>query len=101
MQKGKWSKKAAKLIFSFLFAALLLVWLPAEAFAAEVTLTINNCVITGKDVTVVASGQVQPAPDGMYYLFELKPYEEDWCKAELLCISASGGRSYIYRPIGL
>lgn len=87
MQKGKWSKKAAKLIFSFLFAALLLVWLPAEAFAAEVTLTVNNCVITGKDVTVVASGQVQPAPDGMYYLFELKPYEEGIGARQNYCAS--------------
>ena len=87
MQKGKWSKRATKLIFSFLFAALLLVWLPAEAFAAEVTLTVNNCVITGKDITVVASGQVQPAPDGMYYLFELKPYEEGIGARQNYCAS--------------
>ena len=53
MQKGKWSKRAAKLIFFFFFAALLLVWLPAEAFAAEVTLTVNNCVIRGKDIKVI------------------------------------------------
>lgn len=43
--------------------------------AAGQNIAINNCVITGQDVTVVASGAVKPSDTGLYYLFELKPYE--------------------------
>jgi hypothetical protein len=43
---------------------------------ATPTLSINNCVIQGNQVLVVASGAAAvPSADGNYYLFELKPYE--------------------------
>jgi len=76
MQKGQWIKKTAKLIFAFLFAMILTVCISAEALAADVTLTVNECVIAGEDVTVIVTGAVPQTLDGMYYLFELKPYEE-------------------------
>jgi hypothetical protein len=48
----------------------------ASTVAATPTLAINNCVIQGSQVLVVASGAAAvPSADGTYYLFELKPYE--------------------------
>jgi hypothetical protein len=55
-------------------AMVLALTLQFGVSAAGTTLTINNCVIAGNQVVVVASGTAT-APDGIYYLFELKPYE--------------------------
>lgn len=89
MRKERWNKKTVKLLLAFLSAVILMVWHPTQALAAAgVTLTVNNCVITGKDVTVVVTGQVPQAPDGMYYLFELKPYEEGVGARQNYCATA-------------
>ena len=77
MQKERGIKKTKRWVSAILLAMLLAVCIPALAFAANVTLTVNSCVITGKDVTVTVSGAPAQAADGMYYLFELKPYEEE------------------------
>ncbi len=55
---------------------LFIFMLSATALAAEPSITIYNCVITGQEVTVVSVGPVAQSDDGVYYLFELKPYEE-------------------------
>ena len=54
---------------------------------ANFTVTINSCVIAGANINVTASGVVPTTTDGIYYLFELKPYEtavgarKDYCAA--------------------
>jgi len=45
-----------------------------SVFAAGDQATINSCTIAGQEVVVTSVGNV-PTGDGMYYLFELKPYE--------------------------
>ncbi len=53
----------------------------------NITVTINSCVIAGANINVTASGVVPTTTDGIYYLFELKPYEtavgarKDYCAA--------------------
>lgn len=56
------------------------------AHAAEIAVTVEQCVISGKNVNVTATSIAVPASaDGKYYLFELKPYElavgarKDYC----------------------
>jgi hypothetical protein len=64
-----------KLGLSVVMALLMALVLQFSVSAAgTVTMAINNCIIQGNQVVVVASGTAT-APDGVYYLFELKPYE--------------------------
>lgn len=88
MQKKHWTQKTAKLVFALLFAMILTVCIPTETLAADVTLTVSNCVITGQNVNVAVTGAVPQAPDGMYYLFELKPYEEGIGARQNYCATA-------------
>lgn len=67
-----------------------------EVYAADITVTVNTCVISGQDVNVIATSAVFPASaDGMYYLFELKPYElavgsrKDYCATAPVSAAAS------------
>ena len=66
--KKRWS---LWLVLSMLFVFLM----SATVLAAEQSITIYNCVITGQEVTVVSVGPVAQSDTGEYYLFELKPYE--------------------------
>ena len=54
---------------------MLVFMLQGSVFAAGQTVTASHCMIQGKDVVVIASGAVAPSDTGLYYLFELKPYE--------------------------
>lgn len=56
--------------------------------AAGAKLTISNCVISGQNVTVIASGKVAQSDTGLYYLFELKPYEAGIGSRADFCASA-------------
>lgn len=58
----------------FVLALLMILMLQATVCAAEGTVTVHSCTIAGNEIVVVTSGAV-PASDGVYYLFELKPYE--------------------------
>lgn len=64
--------------------------------AAEAAVTVEQCVISGKNVTVAATSMAVPASaDGTYYLFELKPYElevgarKDYCAKAPAAASAA------------
>ena len=64
--------------------------------AAGITVTVNNCVIAGQNVNVTATSTALPAAaDGMYYLFDLKPYElavgsrKDYCAAAPVSAAAA------------
>lgn len=61
-------------IFS-LILTMVMVFMLQITVAAAGTVTISHCMITGKDVAVIATGSVAPSDTGLYYLFELKPYE--------------------------
>lgn len=59
---------------------------------AAITVTVNSCLISGEDVKVTAfSAAVPAAPDGLYYLFELKPYETAVGKRKDYCATAPAG----------
>ncbi len=66
------------------------------AHAAEIAVTVEQCVISGKNVNVTATSIAVPASaDGKYYLFELKPYElavgarKDYCAEAPAATAAS------------
>ncbi len=66
------------------------------AHAAEIAVTVEQCVISGKNVNVTATSIAVPASaDGKYYLFELKPYElavgarKDYCAEAPAAAAAS------------
>ncbi len=78
--------------FGFVLALILAAVLQIGAgtagtvYAADITVTVNSCLISGQNVNVTATSALPPASaDGMYYLFELKPYEltvgarKDYC----------------------
>ena len=66
--KKRWSLwLALTMMFVFL--------LQGTVLAAGPSVTISHCLIQGKDVVVIAAGPVAPSDTGLYYLFELKPYE--------------------------
>ncbi len=67
--KKKWGLRIAlALLFAFM--------LQTSVMAAEqTTVTINTCQIAGNSVVLTAYGTVPATDDGVYYLFELKPYE--------------------------
>lgn len=79
--KRKWS-------FRIALAMLLALMMQVTVMAANKTVTINNCVITGTNITVVASGAIPATDDGMYYLFELKPYQTEVGARTDYCASA-------------
>ena len=54
---------------------MLVFMLQGTVLAAGQTVTISYCMIQGKDIAVIAAGPVAPSDTGLYYLFELKPYE--------------------------
>ncbi len=60
--------------FAILVVLASVAGLSAKA-AVAITVTINQCTISGSDVTVVTSGVVPAVGNGTYYLFELKPYQ--------------------------
>ena len=66
--------------FGFVLALILAAVLQIGAgtagtvYAADITVTVNSCLISGQNVNVTATSALPPASaDGMYYLFELKP----------------------------
>ena len=78
--------------FGFVLALILAAVLQIGAgtagtvYAADITVTVNSCLISGQNVNVTATSALPPvSADGMYYLFELKPYEltvgarKDYC----------------------
>ncbi len=68
--KRKWGLRMA-------LAMLLALVMQVTVMAAEKTVVINNCVIAGDTVTLTAYGAAPATDDGMYYLFELKPYQAE------------------------
>ncbi|MCD8037694.1 MAG: DUF5722 domain-containing protein [Lachnospiraceae bacterium] len=78
--KKRWSLRLALVM---LFALMVQM----TVMAAEQTVTINSCLIAGDTVTLTAFGTVPASDDGVYYLFELKPYQTevgartDYCAA--------------------
>ncbi len=71
-----------------LAAAVILIFaLQMTAFAAELGISVNACVIVGNQVHVAATGAAQASDSGQYYLFALEPYETgvgsrtDYCAA--------------------
>jgi hypothetical protein len=80
-----------KLGLSVVLALLLTLVLQFSVCAAgAITVTISNCVIQGNNVVVVATGTAT-APDGVYYLFELKPYETAVGARKDYCAVATAG----------
>jgi hypothetical protein len=75
-----------KISMGFILAMMMTLLLQFTVSAAGETMAVNSCTIAGNQVVVVASGTAT-APDGIYYLFELKPYETaigartDYCAA--------------------
>lgn len=69
--KKRWS---LGFILGFIPVMILTLIMQVNVFAAGERATIASCTIAGKDVAVVSVGNV-PTGDGLYYLFELKPYE--------------------------
>ena len=78
--------------FGFVLALILAAVLQIGAgtagtvYAADITVTVNSCLISGQNVNVTATSALPlVSADGMYYLFELKPYEltvgarKDYC----------------------
>ena len=69
------------LVLSLVMAAIIQL----SVCAAGVMVTVSQCVIAGNNVNIVASTPAPQSPDGIYYLFELKPYEtglgarKDYC----------------------
>lgn len=58
-----------------LLTALTVFMLQMTVMAAGESVVINQCVIQGNQVVVVASGTPAQSDDGNYYLFALKTYE--------------------------
>lgn len=80
--KRRWSFRLALVM---LFAMLMQMTVCA---AGNATVTINSCTIAGNTVTVVATGAVPASDDGVYYLFELKPYQTEVGARADFCASA-------------
>lgn len=67
-----------RIVFTLLLAVLLQLCICGTdvVHAAEIAVTVEQCVISEKNVTVTATSMAVPvSADGTYYLFELKPYE--------------------------
>ena len=65
--------------------------------AAEAAVTVEQCVISGKNVTVTASSIAVPASaDETYYLFELKPYELEVGARKDYCAKAPAAASAVF-----
>lgn len=79
--RKKWS-------IGFVLTMMLVFVLQVTVLAAEQSVKISNCVITGQDVTVIAGGTVAQSDTGLYYLFELKPYEAGVGARTDFCASA-------------
>lgn len=81
--------------FGFVLALILAAVLQIGAgtagtvYAADITVTVNSCLISGQNVNVTATSALPPvSADGMYYLFELKPYELTVGARKDYCVSA-------------
>ncbi len=74
-------------ILSLILTMIMILMLHMTVSAAG-TVTISHCMITGGDVTVIAAGPVAPSDTGLYYLFELKPYEAGVGMRTDFCASA-------------
>ena len=74
-------------IFSLILTMMMMLMLHMTVSAAG-TVTISHCMITGTDVAVIAAGPVAPSDTGLYYLFELKPYETGVGMRTDFCASA-------------
>ena len=68
-----------RIVFTLLLAVLLQLCICGTdvVHAAEIAVTVEQCVISEKNVTVTATSMAVPvSADGTYYLFEIKPYEQ-------------------------
>ena len=88
--KRRWSFRLA---LAMLFAMLMQMTVCA---AGNATVTINSCTIAGNTVTVVATGAVPASDDGVYYLFELKPYQTEVGARADFCASAPAAETAIF-----
>ena len=88
--KRRWSFRLALVM---LFAMLMQMTVCA---AGNATVTINSCTIAGNTVTVVATGAVPASDDGVYYLFELKPYQTEVGARADFCASAPAAETAIF-----
>lgn len=95
---NKKRKTGLCIVLSLILAAVLSVCICNKdvVYAADITVTVNGCVISGQNVNVTATSVVLPvSADGMYYLFELKPYElavgarKDYCASSPVSAAAS------------
>lgn len=82
--------------FQFVLALLLALMMQITVCAAGKSVTINSCTIAGSDVAVTASGPVAASDDGMYYLFELKPYETAVGARMDFCASAPAAETVMF-----
>lgn len=63
--------------------------------APQITMTVSACTISGGNVVVTAVGTAPVTQDGMFYLFDLKPYEtgignrKDYCATALAAPAVS------------
>lgn len=77
--------RTKKLGVVFVLSLILAAVMGLSVCAANIHVTISGCVIAGTNVNVVASTPTPQSSDGIYYLFELKPYEtgigsrKDYC----------------------
>jgi hypothetical protein len=66
-------------------------------FAANITVTVSSCLISGTNVTITAvASSIPESSDGVYYLFELKPYETSVGTRKDYCAVATAGYSAVF-----
>lgn len=90
------NKKRKKLGFSLMLALVFAALFQISVMAADITVTVSSCRIAGTEVTVTATSLAVPvSDDGIYYLFELKPYETsigsrtDYCAVATVASTAT------------
>ena len=64
--------------------------------AAGITVTVSQCFIAGNTVNIVASTPTPQSPDGIYYLFELKPYETGIGARKDYCATAAAAQNVVF-----
>lgn len=85
-------RRSLQLTLVLLFALMMQM----TVCAAGKTVTINSCTIAGDSVTVVATGAVPASDDGVYYLFELKPYQTEVGARTDYCASIPAAETAIF-----
>ena len=87
----------SKIGFGFMLSLLLAAMIQLSVCAANITVTVSGCVITGNNVTVTATTAAVPATaDGLYYLFELKPYETAVGARKNYCATAPAAAAAVF-----